>query len=277
MEKILIWGVAKNPPHLYETLEKKYEILGWIDSKKEVQHQYINGKYVYSPNEMADIAFDKIVIGAAIYVGTRQIMEECINRGVLKENINSTYVMKTQRMSLKQIFLMQHKVGEPCCFESFTRMNLLIQYAFVEQYYEKNMVGFDLAERYMKLVCQEERAENHYKYFLELIKSIEQYGFEKKSYLGVNREGSLIDGTHRIACLLWGNIKQADVDIYNTDWNLGEEGVRTLAWLQKRSDIFLQEDIDYLQKVYDVIVKQLGINTRTIKRERVDLWESTEI
>ena len=274
MEKILIWGVAKNPPDLYKTLQEKYEVLGWLDNKKDVQHQYLNGKYIYSPNEMDSIAFDKVVIGAAIYVGTRQILEECINRGIPKENIITTYVMRTRKLSLKQILTLQHKVGEKCCFENFTRMNLLIQYAFVEQYYGSNDLGYGLADRYMRLVCQEKRVDNHYEYFSDLIKSIEKHGFDEKSYLSVNKEGCLIDGTHRMAYLLWKNIKEADFDIFNTVWNIGDEGVRSLGWLQERPDIFSKRDIEYLRNIYDEMVERLEIDIEMRKREFVDLWEN---
>ena len=39
-EKVVIFGINKNPDGLYETLKTKYEIVGWVDSNEEYQHKY---------------------------------------------------------------------------------------------------------------------------------------------------------------------------------------------------------------------------------------------
>lgn len=275
MEKVLIFGIKNSPPDLYEIVEKKYQVIGILDNNKLVQHTYVNGKYVYPPEELDRLSFDKIVIGAASHTATRQIFEECLNRGIEKTKIINEYTIKTQDISTKQLFVMQHKKNSKCRFENFSRMNLLIHYAFVEQYYGKNELGFQLADKYMKLVCEEERALNHTKYFSELIESMEKYGYYKKSYIAVNREGELIDGTHRFSYLLWKNVSTSKVDIFNSILNLGAGGNRDLNWMMKQKEIFSQKDIICLEMIYAKIVKQLRINNN-LDRKVTDLWRKKE-
>ena len=274
MEKILIWGIKKNPVGLLEKLRKLYLVVGWVDSNPELQHQYIQKIYVYSPTEIFDIEYDKIIIGASIYVVSREIKNKCVEMGIPKEKVIIDYVMKTKTLDIKKIFLLQHKENKECIFENYDRMNLLIQYSFLEQYYGKNTVGFALAEKYMKAVCIEEsRAHNHCQYFMELIQSMEQQGMKKDSYISLNKGGYLIDGTHRLAYLLWHNMQYVESDIYNTLWNLGENGERDIKFLQEKKDIFSPTDIKHLYRTYQDICRQLGLDANTLKRGKADLWE----
>ena len=275
MEKALIWGLKKNPDNLFAELEKQYEIIGWVDSNPDLQHQYVYNKYVYAPDEIAYVEFDKIIIGAAIYIVSREIKNTCVNRGIPEEKVLLDYVMQTKRFKLRDIFVLQHK-EEIYDFDNFLRMNLLIQYAFVDQYYGKNIYGYEMAEKYMRCVCiEEERAQNHKRYFEELIQSFEKQGFEQESYLAINKEGNLIDGTHRLAYLLWHGVEYADVDIYNTVWNLGEGGERGLDFLKSKNEIFYESDVDCLRNIYKRICEKYDI--KEVLDRRISLWDRTVI
>lgn len=273
MEKIIIWGVRKNPPEMWEILKKNYEIVGWVDKNKEYHGKVIKDIKVYSPEEIDELSFDKVVVGAAIFIGTRQIMEGCLAKGIKEEDIITKYVLKTQKMSPAELFMLQHKEGAICCFNNFKRINLLIQYAFVGQFYGANKYGYELANKYMELVCEDDRRYNHQYYFEELIRSIDKAGFSAKSYISVNRNGQLIDGTHRLAIGLWKKEKEASIDILNTDWNLGKEGDRDVDWMRNRGDIFSEQEIRVLQSLYEELKSELIMITDNGIRKGICLWE----
>ena len=275
MEKIVIWGVKKNPFELWEILKDKYEILGWIDKNPQYHGKYIKNIRVYDPEQLNSIPFDKVIVGAAIFNGTRQIVRDCLSKGVEKENIITEYVLKTKDMSLSEVFELQHKENKTYTFENFNRLNLLIQYAFVEQFYGLNTIGYELAERYMKLVCEDERRNSHQAYFEKLIKSVERNGFSKESYISLNKDGALIDGTHRMAIALWRKEPQVSIDILNTDWNLGAENDRDLNWIRKRDNLFSSADIEFLETLYEELKLELSKKTNKEERVAVNLWEKT--
>lgn len=274
MEKIVIWGVKKNPPELWEILENKYEILGWIDKNPQHHGKYIKNIRVYDVKQLNSIPFDKVVVGAAIFNGTRQIVKDCLSEGVEREDIITEYVLKTREMSLTEIFELQHKGNKVYSFENFNRLNLLIQYAFIGQFYGLNTIGYELAERYMKLVCEDERRNSHRTYFERLIENVEKNGFSKDSYISVNKNGALIDGTHRMAIALWKKEAQVSVDILNTDWNLGEENDRDVNWMKKRRDLFSFSDIEFLETLYEELKLELSKKTNKEERTAVNLWEN---
>lgn len=271
MENIIIFGINKNPEGLYEHLEEKYNIVGWIDSNESFQHQFVNGKYVYSPDEMDGLSFDKVIVGPAIFGGTRQIYDVCRRKGITAENVITDYVLKCRKMDIKDIFALQHKEGKSYTFENFERMNLLIQYAFVEQYFDKAGKGYELAEKYMRLVCNEERALNHSAYYESLIERMQENCTSKVPDISLNKSGSLIDGTHRLAYYLYVKKDEIMVDVFNTDWNISRGGVRDLEWMLSYSDIFNEQDIQYLREVYDRVTMELGICKTEIRRKS-NLW-----
>lgn len=275
MEKIIIWGVRKNPPELWEILKSRYEIVGWIDKNKVYCGKDIKNIKVYSPEQVSELYFDKVVIGAAIFTGTRQIIDTCLNMGISEEKIITKYVLKNTNMPVGEVFKLQHKEGQTYCFENFNRINLLIQYAFVEQFYGKNTFGYELASKYMKLVCEDDRRNNHQFYFENLIQSIDKIGFSEKSYISLNKKGQLIDGTHRLAIGVWRDEIEVGVDIINTDWNLGEEGNRDLKWIRKRNEVFLEKEIRLLQELYEKLNGKLLKKTDNEVKEGICLWEKS--
>ena len=269
-EKIVIYGINKNPEDLFETLKEKYEIVGWVDSNENYQHQYINDLYVYSPMEMRGLTFDKVIIGAAIFGGTRSIMKTCEENGVSKENVISSYVLKNAEMNVRDIIRMQYKEGTYSSFETFIRINLLIQYAFIKQYFEGEGRGIELAKVYMQTVCNEERGIEHEIYFKELINKLEE-NKELDGYVSLNRQGELIDGTHRLAYYIYMGSEKVKVDVFNTIWNVSKGGKRDLEWIKEYISSMDSQDIAYLHDIYREICEKYHIGNEYIEGKS-DIW-----
>lgn len=276
MEKVLIWGTAKNPPNLLEELLKRYEILGWVDGNRARQHKLQDGYEVFAPEEIGAMAYDKLIIGTASCFANRAILATCRTLGIPDEKIVTQYTMRTEQVPIRDILALQYGVGRERCFENFARMNLLIQYAFVEQYYGKNKLGYQLSAKYARRAYVAGEDKNHEERFFSLIKSVEQDGFAEESYISLNKSGYLIDGTHRLACLLYHQCEYVKTDIFHSDWDLETGGARTLAWLL--AEIDLQEDEQQLlRELYEKLCRQLGIENHVESRGEVNLWEQKNV
>lgn len=60
-EKILIWGVGRNGIRCLQAI-KHVCIVGFVDNNLSIEGNCFQGHRIFSPSEIADIAFDGIVI-----------------------------------------------------------------------------------------------------------------------------------------------------------------------------------------------------------------------
>ncbi|MGJ9385331.1 UDP-N-acetylglucosamine 2-epimerase [Salipaludibacillus sp. CF4.18] len=110
----------------------------------------------------------------------------------------------------------------------FNRVDIVIRYLAIEEYFGKNRVGFKLYRKMQKTrrnYSPKKLAlrENGYK---RLIKSIEKKGFQSDSPVRVDSNMQLLDGSHRMACALFFNIEEVPVKRlkrtlnvdYSIDW-----------------------------------------------------------
>ena len=105
----------------------------------------------------------------------------------------------------------------------FNRMDIVVRYLAIEEYYGKNNYGFGLYEKMQK--ARGQTVHNIYR-FKDLIKSINENGFSEESSILVDQNLQLIDGSHRLACALYFNVKRIPIKIdpkisdikYSIDW-----------------------------------------------------------
>ncbi|MBU8907592.1 capsular polysaccharide export protein, LipB/KpsS family [Desertibacillus haloalkaliphilus] len=137
----------------------------------------------------------------------------------------------------------------------FNRVDLIVRYLAIEDYYGKNNYGFKL---YKKM--QKNRSKHIAKTYLrrkrkfkELIESVEKQGLKKDSYVNLDSKSHLLDGSHRVACALYFNIDEIPIQFrekrkkidYSINWfkNNGftEEEIKLI--LDKQTELF-----DYISK-----------------------------
>ena len=102
------------------------------------------------------------------------------------------------------------------------RIDILIRILFIEWYYKKNDYGDRLYTRTRETGKTD--PEMWKKRFIELIKSFEENGFNKKNPLKITNDYSLYnDGAHRLACIIYFKIIKIPVLVLNVkikycDW-----------------------------------------------------------
>lgn len=118
--------------------------------------------------------------------------------------------------SLRDLLLKQR-------FESkFSRMDLIVRYAFLESLY--GVGSYELCkDLYLKMQLRRAKTLYHRngkrydKEFINLANKIKEEGYDEEFPLIVNKEGHLINSSHRAACCLYFRIQNPPIKIVN-DW-----------------------------------------------------------
>lgn len=115
-----------------------------------------------------------------------------------------------------KVFLAQNRDGKDF---NYQRMDVIIKYLAIENYYHKNNYGFAL---YQKLQCLRQKQSgglpvNYEKMcvnvFTTLISSIEKEQFKKDSCITCDEDLTLIDGAHRLAACLYFGIREMNARV----------------------------------------------------------------
>src|SRR5690554_5801149 len=95
----------------------------------------------------------------------------------------------------------------------FTRVDIVVRYLAIENYFGKNRYGFKL---YSKMQRKRRRysqknLNRSKKRFRKIIKSFEKKGFKRRSRIVLNSKYKLFDGSHRLACAMFFNIDEIPI------------------------------------------------------------------
>lgn len=114
--------------------------------------------------------------------------------------------------------------------------DIIVKIMAIENYYGKNNYGMDMYNKMQKIrvannkLIEREKANNEEK-FIELIKSFEKMGYDKKFPIELNKNLEIFEGSHRVACSIYFNIKEIPVIFNKKVWNL--EYDYSLKWFEK--------------------------------------------
>lgn len=124
----------------------------------------------------------------------------------------------------------------------FCRYDIILRYLTVKSLEEQR---FDYIEKYRKM--QKERVDRETFYqFASLLESIKKNGFANKYPITVNKNGMIIDGSHRLATALYYNISEVPIKIINSKKNV----YYGLKWFKSR---FNETDLDNLEKTLNYL------------------------
>lgn len=267
MDKVIIFGAGDFGIKLYKKLNSKFDIIGFCDNNEQLWDKFILEKPVFAPNDLETQYYDKIVLGNNSFDSIDNILNQLNRIGIKKEKIVDTYVKREQIFNVADLFLGQHDLFNGYNKNGFKRYNLVILYLAIECMYKKNTFGIDICKKYRKLVMQEEGDRiNEYIYgFFYLVESFEKDGYKKDSYISINKNGAIIDGTHRLALLIYHNIQFVNVRIINTKFDL--EFGRDIDWLINKDEIFSKNDMKIIFKKYEEIKAKISNNITSNKKD----------
>lgn len=95
--------------------------------------------------------------------------------------------------------------------DSFNRMDIIVRYLFIENFFGKNNYGFNL---YRKMQKKRANLNDTSKNFEELIKSFKSSGYRNDSPIVLDQNLQLIDGSHRLACALYFSTNSVPIKIH---------------------------------------------------------------
>tara|TARA_Y100000588_G_scaffold322509_2_gene354600 strand:+ start:48150 stop:48749 length:600 start_codon:yes stop_codon:yes gene_type:complete len=112
----------------------------------------------------------------------------------------------------------------------FNRYDLIVIYLAIEQYFNKNNIGYDLYEK-MQMKRMEYRGDRNDRHntineFKGLLKNIEKNGYDYQSSITIDRNQKLCDGAHRFSSAIYFKLpvipikmlrQESDI-IYGIDW-----------------------------------------------------------
>lgn len=139
--------------------------------------------------------------------------------------------------------------------DKFDRVDTIVRYLAIEQYFGKNDYGFDMYIKMQMNRCRLNKvsAVRRLHKFKQLIESIKNNGFNSKIPITVTKNGILIDGSHRFACSLYFSINPTYVKIINNDRKTRSK--YSLNWF---SDKFTEKEIKIIKaKTTEILLKYL--------------------
>lgn len=92
---------------------------------------------------------------------------------------------------------------------------LAVRWMAIDQYFGKNILGYDLYVKAESLHCEERTAQERLKRFLELIRFWEKTGYLTDSRIRINLRYEIIDGRHRVAVAHYFGQKTIRCDVYS--------------------------------------------------------------
>lgn len=108
----------------------------------------------------------------------------------------------------------------------FNRLDVIVRYLAVECYYKMNDYGLELYRKMQEARIGQGYGDTAVKRFMELIKSYQLYGYDDSSEIELDENLMLIDGSHRLALVLFYHKRTAPCKVrpYRTDIYYG------IAW-----------------------------------------------
>lgn len=134
----------------------------------------------------------------------------------------------------------------------FFRYDVIIRLLAIENYYNKNNYGWRLYEKLRKRQLNATNVKDEIIRFVDLIKSVEIYRFDKKSEIYLDKNFHLVNGSHRLAVSLYYKYKTIPCRIIRQNAN-ADYSIRRLIDFD-----FTQEEIDCILNRYSSLQKEFA-------------------
>lgn len=211
--KIVIYGAGYVAKRFYESLKKRglaEKIECFVTSKEE--------KSIFCELPVASINNfsneESTVICIAVHESIKDEIIELLER---KEYYNYVWIYpfqyqlmlgkplrKAVKVSLADIVLKEKEY-----------YGLAIRYLAIEQYYNKNEIGYEMYVKAWSLSCGIKTAQARLDSFIKLIKIWESEGYDESRPSSILDNNDIIDGAHRIALAVFEKREHIVCDIYS--------------------------------------------------------------
>lgn len=130
---------------------------------------------------------------------------------------------------------------------------IAIRYLAIENYYNKNNIGFELYKNFFSFINDSKTSEKRLFHFINLIKSWEEHGYINGNPSSITENYQIVDGTHRITLAIYFNQEYAMCNIHSTN---------NIAEVQSHLDYFTKENMLNIGVEPNIIALLDGVNQR---------------
>lgn len=254
-EEIVIYGTG----HIAKKLLK---VLKQHDLKKNISCFVIS-----TINKEAESEIEGIAIRDKEWLRRHKDIFVCI---AVHESLKEEIVRIVRNMGIERYiwiypYLYELLLGAPLQKKATVQMTdilktcqndyrLAIRYAAIDNYFEKNTVGFELYKKAQALHCSPETARERLKKFCMLIKEWEKRGYDGRSIF-INTKYEIIDGNHRVALAVYYHCHEIICDIFSGNVSVseihGEEAMLTQKILLAGG--FTRNELNILDNINEII------------------------
>ena len=254
--KVVIYGTGYVATRFYNSL-KEYGVDGNVECfiTTEGSKDTIDGKGILSIDKFENAA--NIIICIAVHESIKdEIVEILEGRGI--SNFLWIYPFQYALMLGKPIskgIKVPIKLIMNQCYNDY---RMAVRYLAIENYYNKNDVGYEIYVKTMALHCSKKTALNRLQQFIFLIKNWEINGYDKIKPVIILENNELLDGTHRVAVASYFGQSYIVCDVFSlrkSIWEMHNEASRITG--KSLRDAGINSDIiDLLEHTNQRIIEQ---------------------
>ena len=252
-KKIVIYGTGYVAQKFFSILKKNSlvgNIICFAVSKGEKEGESIDGIAV---KNIRDIESDNMVCIAVHEALKDEMVDTLCDIGInnyiwiypyLYQLLLGEPIEKGVRIKLEDIV--------QTCLNDY---RIAVRYAAIDNYYGKNIYGFDLYRRAQALYSSMKTAEERLERFCKLISDWQKYGYDEDSWICINEGYEIIDGAHRVTLAKYHGMQEIICNVFEGKASAyevhGERVVLTNKILLQNG--FSIEEIDKLNEINNVI------------------------
>ncbi len=172
----------------------------------------------------------------------------------LIKNFYYEMTVRHVKYDVEEIFLQQNSP------EGYNRLDTVVRYLAVEEYYGKNDYGFRLYKKMQEKRIDKDYVAGSIERFRQLIESWDRKGYVDDSEISLDSNLFLTDGSHRMALALYHGIERISCKVYGNKTSI-KYGI---SWFIQND--FTIEEMNLIQQKYEELLKE---HTKSIS---VILW-----
>lgn len=140
----------------------------------------------------------------------------------------------------------------------FNRYDIVVRYLAIEEFFGKNNIGFYLYKKiqekrgFIKIVDHRSK-EDSLERFKNLILNVEKNGFDEFSLIPVDKNQTIMDGSHRVALALFFDVPLIPLKLYKKEFKVDY----SMEWFRKNN--FSDEEINIIENKRKEIFREKGI------------------
>lgn len=211
-----------------------------LEEKNEITNKYmellshLKGK----EDRKAISLYLKVLLENIIYIQNEQCKwdEKCKALSEQKKQAAEKRPVKV-KMDVRELFAHQNKSVSDF---AYNRLDTVVRYLAIENYYGKNDFGFMLYEKMQNARMGQGYAPGSIEKYKELIASFDKNGYDGDSCITCDQNLKLVDGSHRLALCLYHGIPEISIQLMPQATNI-EYGIE---WFGKNG--FTSEEIEVI-------------------------------